>query len=207
MRTGARLWGSSVPLSLTWSTAVDAGLGLATTPYELERSNNAGTWTSVGTYAGTNASVTAATSGTVRYRVRAVDKLGNVVLGIHRHAVAPPQAAIQRCRQVRRDLTKASSTSYSGSSTKYAKVRGRSASYQFTGRSIALVTTKAPSKGKAKIYVNGVYQGAIDLYRSSTQHRTVAWQKTWSTGGHTDDQGRRCRYQRTAAWTSMRSSS
>ena len=33
------------------------------------------------------------------------------------------------------------------------------------------------------MYVNGVYQATVDLYRSSYQYRAVAWQKTWSTSG------------------------
>jgi hypothetical protein len=44
-----------------------------------------------------------------------------------------------------------------------------------------LVTTRAPSRGKVKVYTNGVCQGTVDTYRSSTQYRALAWQNTWST--------------------------
>ena len=185
LRTGATLSGSAIPISLAWQASTDAGgVGLTTSPYQIERSINGGTWTSVGTYAGTGTSVTAATSGNVRYRVRATDRVGNVAPWAYT-ATLTPRLTQQSSTAVKYGgtWTKASSTSYSGSSTRYAKVRGRSASYKFTGRSIALVTTKSPSRGKAKIYVNGVYQATIDLYRSSTQNRTVAWQKSWSTAG------------------------
>src|SRR4029079_15652814 len=40
---------------------------------------------------------------------------------------------------------------------------------------------KARSRGKVKVYVNGVYQGTVDLYSSSTQYRAIAWQRTWSS--------------------------
>ena len=66
---------------------------------------------------------------------------------------------------------------------RYAKTAGRSVSYTFTGRSIALVTSKSASRGKVKIYVNGVYQTTVDTYRSATQYRAVVWQKSWSTSG------------------------
>ena len=52
-----------------------------------------------------------------------------------------------------------------------------------TGRSIALVTTKAPTRGTVKVYVNGTYVATVDLYATTTKYRALAWQKTWSTSG------------------------
>ena len=34
-----------------------------------------------------------------------------------------------------------------------------------------------------KVYVNGTYLETVDLYSSTTRHRVVAWQRTWSTSG------------------------
>jgi hypothetical protein len=75
----------------------------------------------------------------------------------------------------------ASSSSYSGGSTKYTRSNGAKATYTFTGRSTALITTKSPTRGKVKIYVNGSYQGTVDLYASANRYRLVAWQQTWTT--------------------------
>ncbi len=179
-RTGTALSGTAVPLTLAWKAAADAVSGVAA--YELERSTSGGTWTAAGTYAGTSASVTAASSGTVRYRVRAVDKADNRG-GWAYTATLSPRLTQQSSTSVRfgGTWTTTKSSSYSGGSVKYAKTKGRTATYTFTGRSIALVTTKSPSRGKVKVYVNGVYQGTVDTYRSSTQYRALAWQKTWST--------------------------
>lgn len=58
---------------------------------------------------------------------------------------------------------------------------GRSASYTFTGRSIAFVVSKAKPRGKIRVYVNNVYVTMVDTCRSSTQVRSVAWQKSWAT--------------------------
>jgi hypothetical protein len=129
-----------------------------------------------------SASVTAATSGTVRYRVRAIDKAGNVGAWSYGLTLAP-RLTQQTSAAVRwrGPWYGTSSTSYTGGSAKYSNVAGASVAYTFTGRSIALVTTVARTRGKVKVYVNGIYQATVDLYRSSTQYRVLAWQKTWST--------------------------
>jgi hypothetical protein len=181
-RTGAALAGTAVPLTLTWSGADSTG-GTGVARYELAQSRNGGAWTLISTSLTTrSASVTAAPSGTVRYRVRAIDAAGNAGAWAYGRTLAP-RLVQQSSTAVRfsSTWTSTSSSSYSGSSAKYAKVAGRSASYTFTGRSIALVAIKAPSRGRVKVYVNGAYIATVDLYRSSTQYRVLAWQKTWST--------------------------
>jgi hypothetical protein len=56
---------------------------------------------------------------------------------------------------------------------------GRWASYTFTGRSIALVTTRGVTRGKVRIYVDGVLQATVDTYRSATQYRSIVWRKAY----------------------------
>jgi hypothetical protein len=126
----------------------------------------------------------AASSGTIRYRVRAVDAAGNAGAWVN-GITLNPRLTQQTSSSVKYSGTWASksSSSFSGGSAKYAKAAGRSASLKFTGRSIALVTTKAPSRGKVKVYVNGAYVATVDLYGASTQYRALAWQKTWSSSG------------------------
>ncbi len=182
--TGAALSGSSIPLLLTWSAGDNAG-GSGVARYELSQSTNGGAWTVVSTSLTSNsAAVTAASSGTVLYEVRAIDAAGNAsawATGI----TLSPRLTQQSSSSVKYTgtWTQRSSSSFSGGSIKYSKTAGRSASVKFTGRSIALVTTTAPSRGKVKIYVNGKYLTTVDLYGSSTQYRVLAWQKTWSSSG------------------------
>jgi hypothetical protein len=75
----------------------------------------------------------------------------------------------------------ATSSSLSGGSAKYATSVGASATWTFSGRSIALVTTTAFNRGKVRIYVNGALVATVDLRSSTTKYRCLAWQKTWST--------------------------
>ena len=180
--TGAVLSGTSIPLLLTWSARDNVG-GSQLARYELAQSRNGAAWKTVSTsLRSPSVTVAAASSGTVRYRVRAVDAAGNIGAWANGTTLSP------RLVQQSRSSVKYSGTwtkrlwsSFSGGSIKYTKAAGRSASYKFTGRSIALVTTKAPSRGKVRVYVNGKYVSTVDLYRSSTQYRVLAWQKTWST--------------------------
>jgi hypothetical protein len=185
LRSGASLSGSSVPLSLTWSGSDNAG-GSGIDHYELARTTDGGaTWPTVSSSLTTrSAAVSAAASGTVRYRVRAVDKAGNPGAWAYGPTLSPRRVQ-QSSTAVKYGgtWTTVKSSSYSGGSTRYARVTGRWAAYKFTGRSIALVTTKSPSRGKVKIFINGVRVATVDLYRSSSQYRVLAWQRTWSTSG------------------------
>jgi hypothetical protein len=180
-RTGAALSGTLIPLGLAWSGGDTSG-GSGLDRYEIERSVNGGAWTAVASATGRSASVSAAPSGTVRYRVRAVDKADNHGDWTYSRTLTP-RLTQQTSTAVTFTGTWSfsSSTSFSGSSARYASVAGRSASYRFYGGSVALVTTKATTRGKVKVYVDGAYVATVDLYRSSTQYRAVAWEKTWST--------------------------
>jgi hypothetical protein len=180
-RVGMALTGTLIPLNLVWTGADGTGSGVAR--YELARSTNGGmAWTTVSSsLASATADVTVASSGTVMFRVRAVDRAGNLgswATGLN----LTPRLLQQTSTSVRYGGTwrTTTSTSYSGGSAKYASAAGASATYTFTGRSIALVTTVASSRGQVKIYVNGVFLAKVDL-RGATKYRDVAWQKTWST--------------------------
>ena len=59
-----------------------------------------------------------------------------------------------------------STSSASGGHTRYATRRGASVTFRFTGRAVALIAPKGPTRGSAKLYVDGVYVSTISLYRS-----------------------------------------
>jgi cytochrome c peroxidase len=183
LRTGVSLSGTAIPLRLAWTGTDGGGSGIAR--YELARSTDGGTWMTVSSsLTAPYADVPVPSSGTVRFRVRAVDRAANT------GAWATGQTLTPRLfEQSSTSVTYAGTwntttgTAYSGGSATYAKAAGASASYTFTGRSIALVTTKAPTRGTVKVYVNGTYVATVDLYATTTKYRALAWQKTWSTSG------------------------
>ncbi len=187
LRAGRTLIGSAVPVRLGWSGADSGGTGVARHVVALSRDGGT-TWRTVLTSLTTPyAYRTVPSSGTVRYRVRAIDRAANAgswVAGptLSARLVEQSSAAV---RYTGRWAT-ARYPSYSGGTSRYATAAGASATYTFTGRSIALVTTKGPTRGKGKVYVDGALAATVDLYGATPTHRVLAWAQTWaSSGSHT----------------------
>lgn len=181
LRTGATLAGSALPVRLTWTGADAAGAGIDR--FEVARSTDGGrSWSTIAIRPTGLHEGTATSSGTVRYRVRAIDRAGNTGAWAT-GPVLTPRLVQQTSTTVRfgRGWTTQSAAGFSGSSARYARTAGASASYTFTGRAFALVTTRATTRGRARIYVNGGYAGTVDFGASTTAFRSVAWQRTWTT--------------------------
>jgi len=180
-RTNTPLSGTNIPVRVTW-TGADEGAGIAS--YTLERSTDGGSsWMPVDNgFTPSFYDTAIGDTGTVTFRVSAVDKAGNpstFATGVTRTGRLLQQTS--SLIHYSGTWTLATASSYSGGSTRYTKTSGRSASLTFAARSIALVTTRATTRGKVRIYIDGVDQGVVDLYRSSTQHRSVVWQRTWTS--------------------------
>jgi hypothetical protein len=82
--------------------------------------------------------------------------------------------------------TKTPATKASGKVVHAATRSGAKATYAFTGRAVAFVTTMGPKMGKAEVWVDGVLATTLDLRRASAAYRQVAWETSWDTpGAHT----------------------
>ena len=77
------------------------------------------------------------------------------------------------------DWDAADKSSASGGTVKYATSGGSVATMAFTGRSVAIVGTKGPTRGKARIYVDGVLQTEIDLYSPTVRWRVLVFARSW----------------------------
>jgi hypothetical protein len=75
------------------------------------------------------------------------------------------------------------SSNYQGGKARATTTAGRKVSYAITGRSIAWVAATGPTRGSAKIWVDGVYSGSVSLHASSTSYRKVVWSRSWATPG------------------------
>ena len=69
----------------------------------------------------------------------------------------------------------------SGGTSLYARTRGEWVARSFTGRAIALVGSKSPRRGKARVYIDGALAATVDFRRSSTAHRQVVFTRSWAT--------------------------
>jgi hypothetical protein len=75
------------------------------------------------------------------------------------------------------------SSSSSGGSSRYATGTGASVTFRFTGRAVAIVAPVGPTRGSARLYVDGTYVSTVDLHRSSSTPRIVVAARSWSSSG------------------------
>lgn len=179
LRTGVTLSGTSSRGRVTWS-AVDKGSGLAT--YTVQRRVGTGSWTTVGSgLTARSFDVTLVKGTTYAFRVRARDLAGNTGA-----PVAGPSFSAQLYQQTSGAFTFGSGwhtgtvSVYSGGSTRYSSTGGASGRFTATGRSYAWVSTYGPTRGKAKVYVNGTFVATVDL-AGVTTYRAQAWSAVYST--------------------------
>ena len=89
LRTGATLAGSAIPIHVAWSGSDGGGSGVD--HYELARSTDGGvSWTTISSsLVAPSTNLTTRSSGTVRVRVRAVDRASNVGAWVTSRLVTP----------------------------------------------------------------------------------------------------------------------
>ncbi|HJW23052.1 MAG TPA: N-acetylmuramoyl-L-alanine amidase [Candidatus Limnocylindrales bacterium] len=181
LRTGLTYNGSPAAGAVSWTGADAGGAGVAS--YDVARSLDGLAFAVIATGLASPAlSVALAAGHTYRFEVRAHDRAGNT--GAWR-------AGATTSTLVRQDNSgyvaygagwrTASSSVFSGGAVHYAATTGARASFAFTGHAIALVSSRAPTRGRAWIYLDGVYVGSIDLYSATTAYRQVVWTRTWSS--------------------------
>jgi hypothetical protein len=151
--------------------------------YELARSTDGSAFSTVATAITSPASVRALAPGhSYRFRVRAVDRAGNHgawAYGSTFHLSAAQEA------NPRIHYAGAWRTAYSsdhwGGATRYARTAGASASITVKARSFAWVAPTGPTRGTARIYVNGSLVATVSLYSASSSAREVVFAKSWAT--------------------------
>ena len=75
--------------------------------------------------------------------------------------------------------------SYSGHQVKYATRSGSSATVAFSGNGIAWIGPVGPTRGTARVYIDGRAVATIDLRRSTFQARKVLFSRALAAGPHT----------------------
>ena len=72
---------------------------------------------------------------------------------------------------------------YAGDKVRYATKAGATATITFTGRKISWFGPLGPTRGKAKVYVDGKFVKTVDLRRGSFDARAVLFRRTFATAG------------------------
>ena len=116
-----------------------------------------------------------------RFRVRAVDRAGNVGAWATGPAItsALNDETWRGITYAGRWTSQASSWYWDGR-TRYASKAGASASFSVTGRSVALMSTRAPTQGRYRVYVDGTLRGTVNLHAGAFTARVIVWQRSWS---------------------------
>jgi hypothetical protein len=174
--------GTAVPWTVAWSGKDTGGSGIAR--YELAQSRNGSAYTMVDVdVRSVSTGVSVLPGSTYRFRVRAVDRAGNV--GGWRYGSTFKVTAVQQTssyvRYGGRWVTSTSASTWWGGTARASSTKGSTASLTFTGRTIAWVGLKAPTRGKAYLYINGVLKATVDLRATTTLKRRVVWTTTYTT--------------------------
>jgi hypothetical protein len=174
---------STVPVELTWS-GTDSDSGIA--KYELQQSlDGGGTFATVASPTSTSLTQQL-TPGTTLYKfqVRAEDNAGNIgafVAEPKDFKVTSFQESSSAIVDTGTWTTATLSGSYGGS-VQYTSTAGRKVTFSIPAGSnnVAWVAPKASNRGKADVYLDGVFQQRVDLYSASTLARQLVFSKSVS---------------------------
>ncbi len=183
---GAAMGRTSIATRVAWPAATDDRSGVSA--YGLQSQAGGGSWvTAVGSTTARSATRSLTFGTTYGFRDRARDGAGNWGAFVGGAAITPlryqeASSMVTYTASWRRYST----SSASGGHTRYATRRGATITFRFTGRAVALIAPKGPTRGSAKLYVDGVYVSTVNLYRSSSVPRIVVAARSWSnSGAHT----------------------
>jgi hypothetical protein len=182
-QSGIRLGPGSVAVVLSWPGASDSLSGIGA--YELQRRVDNGAWTAAGTTTGARTLATREALGhTYQYRLRARDGAGNWsdwVLA----AARPTQLVQETSGSIvwGGRWTREANASASGMTWRWSATSGSKARLTFVGRGIAVVAAKSATRGIARIYLDGVYRGAVNLRSATGVTQLIVWSGSWPTSG------------------------
>jgi len=151
--------------------------------YELALSTDGGPYRTVASpLASPSLTRALATGHSYRARARAVDAIGNI--GAWAYGTGFKLSAYQESSSAIHwtgTWHTSSSTSYWGGRDRYSSAAGAKASLTFTGRSFAWVGSVGPTRGYAKVYVNGLLVKTINLGAANNANRRILYTASWST--------------------------
>ena len=176
---------AGVPVVVDWGLqSADAGLQ----SYQLEYRVGSGDWVRLPLASPTSsvARHVLPSAHDVRYRVRAVDRNGTA--GDWRSSDWTIPTALSDSSTAIRYSGTWSFVNYSGYLNRRAhwtKARSASATYTFDGASVAWAGPVGPTRGKARVILDGRLVATVDTYRATFKARDVLWAAALKDGRHT----------------------
>lgn len=177
--TGRSLSGANLIGRVSWGGS-DAGIGV--NRYRIQRKIDGGAWSTLTFSPGTSVLPTLVLGKTYTFRVRAEDYDGNVSPWSTTSAYGARLIQESSTSVAWTGLwTTASSSAVSGGTVRYSTKLGASATLTAKARGYAWVATTSPTRGKAKIYVDGVLKATVDLSSLNLTYRAQVWSTTFAT--------------------------
>ena len=188
VKTNLALNASSAATVITWPAASD--LSSAITRYEFQWSRDGAAWGGTVATSGSVHTVVKnlAFNSSYHFRVRARDAAGNWSVWAETSIPYRVTHTSDRSPSVHYSSSWDDATSSSATSSTLMSTRsnGALARYTFTGKGIAVVVPRSPSRAWVEVRVDGVSAGTISLWASSTKARQTIYSKAWpTTGTHT----------------------
>jgi Transglycosylase SLT domain len=143
------------------------------------------------------------TSGWSTYATNYVSRVMTIYRSAPVAPVAPPStpapAAVVTSRSVTHRYSETNSkiayrgtwrtagfAGYAGDAAKYATKAGATATFTFSGTKVVWYGPVGPTRGAARVLVDGTYLKTVNLYARSFTARKAVFSKTWaSSGAHT----------------------
>ena len=159
----------------------DPGGGPVT--YTVQERIGTGAWTTVVGATSARSTIRSWKPGLLySYRVRVTDQAGKVSAwrtATGRRATASTESSTRLAYQG--TWRSGTSTKFWGGTSRWSDRVGASVTATVTGRGFAWVSTVGPTRGKAKVYVNGVYLRTVDLYAPTTGAARIVLVQEWSS--------------------------
>ena len=183
LRRGGTVEAGSVPVTISWAAATDVGTGVA--GYELRRRFSGEPWTDVAL-----PSLTARTSAASAARqrgpipspgdrsVRQCRRLANGGRSGH-----PTGRRGFECRALHRDLAKAVGIGLSRWDGAHGSDGRRQATFGFTGRQVAWIAVRGPTRGSARVAIDGSRVGLVRLHADTVRFRKEVFVSAWMPSG------------------------
>ena len=109
--------------------------------------------------------------------------------GPARTASATTPAAVKRFSEASRTIdygghwSTATHAGYAGDRVRYTTQRGASATFAFTGRGILWYGPVGPTRGQARVSIDGRLVRTVDLHRTGFDPRALVFSNRWATSG------------------------
>lgn len=154
--------------------------------YELQVQRDSGSWQALRLSSSTARSRGLSLAVGHRYRLRLRILYGGGILSRWAYT---PRSLVYRTQETGSSIHYAGSwhrirsDGASGGYVRYTTAPNATATFAFNGRSFIWVSPKGPTRGYARVYVDGTYRALVNLHTSSFSARRVVYRASWAKAG------------------------